>query len=47
MITIRPLTDSFGVEVFGLPLADVTKDHLFPELRQLFETHSALLFRVD
>ena len=45
MITIRPLTDSFGVEVFGLPLADVTKDHLFPELRQLFETHSALLFR--
>lgn len=45
MITTRPLTDTFGVEVSGLPLADLRHDHLWPELRALFETHSALLFR--
>ncbi|MEQ9693001.1 TauD/TfdA family dioxygenase [Shimia sp. SDUM112013] len=44
-IETTPLTKSFGVEVHGLQIADVTKDHLFPELRALFEEHSALLLR--
>ncbi|SEP10066.1 alpha-ketoglutarate-dependent 2,4-dichlorophenoxyacetate dioxygenase [Salinihabitans flavidus] len=41
----RPLTPAFGVEVSGLDLNTVTADHLFPQLRALFENHSALLFR--
>ena len=40
-----PLTPLFGVEVHDLQLKDVTEDHLFPELRALFEDHSALLLR--
>ena len=40
-----PLTPQFGVEIHNLQLADVTADHLFPELRALFEEHSALLLR--
>ena len=40
-----PLTESFGVIVHDLDLADVTKDHLFPELRALFEEHSAILVK--
>jgi len=42
-----PLTPQFGVEVTGLSLSDVTADTLFPELRALFEEHSALLFRAQ
>jgi alpha-ketoglutarate-dependent 2,4-dichlorophenoxyacetate dioxygenase len=38
-----PLTDSFGVIVHNLNLSDISKDREFPELRELFEEHSALL----
>ena len=41
----RPLTDTFGVEVTGIDLRDVSAENLFPEMRALFEEHSALLFR--
>lgn len=44
-LAIRPLTPAFGVEVTGLNLADPASDGLFPQLRALFEEHSALLFR--
>lgn len=40
-----PLTQTFGVEVHDLQLANISQDHWFPELRSLFEEHSALLFR--
>ncbi len=43
----KPLSQTFGVEVEGLALSEVTTDHLFPELRALFEEHSALLFRAQ
>ncbi len=42
---LTPLNPTFGVEVHGLNLMDVSADHLFPEIRALFEEHSALLFR--
>lgn len=45
VLTTRPLTPAFGVEVAGIDLNDVTADTLFPEARALFEEHSALLFR--
>ncbi|MBC6437758.1 MAG: TauD/TfdA family dioxygenase [Rhodobacteraceae bacterium] len=44
-MTLTPLTPAFGVEVTGLNLMDVTADCIFPEIRALFEEHSALLFR--
>ncbi len=44
-IVLRPLTPCFGVEVSGIDLARVTRAQGYAELRQLFETHSALLFR--
>lgn len=40
-----PLTPRFGVEIHHVDLADVTADHLFPQIREAFDTHSALLFR--
>mgnify|MGYP006277324467 FL=1 len=43
--TLHPLNPTFGVEVRGLDLNDVTAEALFPEIRALFEEHSALLFR--
>lgn len=42
-----PLTDRFGVEVHDVQLADATATHLYPEIRALFEEHSALLFRAQ
>jgi len=42
-----PLTSTFGVEVTGLPLADIVGSGRFGELRALFEEHSALLFRTQ
>jgi alpha-ketoglutarate-dependent 2,4-dichlorophenoxyacetate dioxygenase len=42
---LTPLNPLFGVEVTGLDLMEVTGEHLFPDLRALFEEHSALLFR--
>lgn len=41
----RRLNSGFGVEVEGINLCDVTADHLYPEIRTLFETESLLLFR--
>ena len=41
----RQLTPVFGVEVEGLPLADAAEGDGFDTLRELFEAHSALLFR--
>lgn len=40
-----PLHPEFGLIVEDVDLRDVTADHLFPDIRQAFETHSALLFR--
>lgn len=40
-----PLHSRFGQIIHGIDLRDVTADHLYPEIRQAFETHSALLFR--
>lgn len=40
-----PLHPEFGVEVHGLDLNDVARGHLWPEVRDAFERHSALLFR--
>ncbi len=44
-LDISPLTHRFGVEVSGINLSDLTADHLYPDVREAFETHSALLFR--
>lgn len=46
-ITTKPLTPHFGVEVSGISLSDVTATNLFPQIRALFEEHSALLFRAQ
>ncbi len=40
-----PLSPSFGIEVHGLDLMDVSASAHFDTLRALFESHSALLFR--
>ncbi|MEM7240164.1 MAG: TauD/TfdA family dioxygenase, partial [Pseudomonadota bacterium] len=40
-----PLHPDFGVDVTGVTLRDVTAQSRYPELRQLFEEHSLLLFR--
>ena len=41
----EPLTDTFGVEVSGIDLNQITESSGFGDLRHLFERHSALLFR--
>lgn len=46
-IQTKPLTPVFGVEVSGINLMDVSAENLFPQLRALFEEHSALLFRAQ
>ncbi|MCO4824335.1 TauD/TfdA family dioxygenase [Amylibacter sp.] len=38
------LHPKFGKIVEGVDLRDVREDHLFPEIRQVFDEHSALLF---
>jgi alpha-ketoglutarate-dependent 2,4-dichlorophenoxyacetate dioxygenase len=40
-----PLTPRFGREIKGIQLSEVTEGYLYPEIRNAFETHSALLFR--
>lgn len=42
---IRPLHPEFGVEVIGVDLSTVTAEVGYPEIRDLFERHSLLLFR--
>lgn len=43
-LNTSPLHPKFGRIVHGVDLRDVTPDHLFPEIRQAFDRHSALLF---
>lgn len=40
-----PLHSRFGLVIHDVDLRTVTSNHLFPEIRHAFETHSALLFR--
>ena len=40
-----PLHDDFGVEVHEVNLRTVTSGNLYPEIRDLFEQYSLLLFR--
>jgi len=45
---VRKLTalhDRFGIEISDIQLADLTKKDGYPEIRDLFEQHSLLLFR--
>ena len=42
-----PLHPEFGLIVDNVDLREVTADHLWPDIRQAFETHSALLFRAQ
>lgn len=44
MLKTTPLHEKFGVTVHDVDLRDVTKEHLFADIRKLFEVHSALLF---
>ena len=44
MLKTMPLHEKFGVIVHDADLREVTREHLFGEIRQLFEEHSALLF---
>tara|TARA_B100000029_G_scaffold331113_1_gene323387 strand:+ start:166 stop:1035 length:870 start_codon:yes stop_codon:yes gene_type:complete len=43
-IDIQNLHPMFGVIVEDVDLGEVTKDNLYPEIRDLFENHSAILF---
>ena len=44
-LSTRPLHPAFGVDVAGADLRDATAEHLYPEIRALFEEHSLLCFR--
>lgn len=41
----KPLHPRFGVEISGVDLRDLRPDHLYPDVRALFERESLLLFR--
>ena len=41
----KPVHPLFGIEVEGVSLREATPDHLYPEIRDLFERHSLVLFR--
>lgn len=45
IIRTTPLNPHFGVAVEGVALSDVSTGEGYPEIRALFEEHSALLFR--
>ena len=44
MLKTSPLHPKFGRSVHDIDLRDVTAEHLYPEIRELFEDYSALLF---
>ena len=44
-LSLRPLTATFGVEVLDADLAGLAAGDGFADIRNAFETHSALLFR--
>jgi alpha-ketoglutarate-dependent 2,4-dichlorophenoxyacetate dioxygenase len=46
-LTLTPLHPKFAQIVHDVQLSNVRSDHLFPAIRQAFEEHSALLFRVQ
>ncbi len=41
------LTDRFGLCIDGVDLRQVNANHLYPQIRALFESHSVLLFRAQ
>ena len=43
--TLTPLSDHFGVEVGSIDLTTVITQEQFQQIRDLFDTYSALLFR--
>jgi alpha-ketoglutarate-dependent 2,4-dichlorophenoxyacetate dioxygenase len=45
MMKFTNLHDRFGIEIIGIQLADLTAAQGYPEIRDLFERHSLLLFR--
>ena len=45
MFRTTPLHRDFAVEVHGVDLRDLTPSVGYPEIRDLFERHSLLLFR--
>ena len=45
MLRTQPLSRHFGLQIEDIDLRDVTETHLYPEIRDAFEHHSALLFR--
>ncbi|UWR10686.1 TauD/TfdA dioxygenase family protein [Sulfitobacter mediterraneus] len=45
LLSTTPITSAFGVEVTNADIADIVPSGRFGEVRDLFETHSALLFR--
>ena len=44
-LSTRPLHSKFGKIVEKVNLDEVKETYLYPEIRELFEKHSALLFR--
>ncbi len=44
MFSTSPLHPRFGKVIHDVDLRDVTEEYLYPEIRKLFEDHSALLF---
>jgi alpha-ketoglutarate-dependent 2,4-dichlorophenoxyacetate dioxygenase len=44
-LATTPLHSEFGVEVHDVRLREVSAEHLYPQIRALFEKHSLLLFR--
>ena len=45
LLEMQPLSASLGVEIGGVDLTEVSAGHLYPAIRDAFETHSLLLFR--
>ena len=41
----RNLHPDFGVEIIGIDLTGISASNKYPEIRDLFEKHSLLLFR--
>ena len=43
-INTEPLHPTFGVIAKDVDLNEVTRSNLYPEIRELFENHSAILY---
>lgn len=44
MLETTPLHPRYGLQVYGLPLADVVADRGYAQIRQMFEQSSLLYF---